>query len=157
MAILAIHSIAKYNFSSKCLLQAAWQQLCCNNLQKSIPRKQSEIECGNYLWLLCTVKLGDKDRFDKEQIGVKEPFPMTNLFHKDKEHLALITKFDCTTNCFTLYQRIDSLTTSTALEFLAARLYFIIFLVKIKWYSKIPCNINKILRFMTLRTKFQWK
>ena len=25
------------------------------------------------------VKLGDKERFDKEQIGVKEPFPMTNL------------------------------------------------------------------------------
>ena len=26
-----------------------------------------------------TVKLGDKERFDKEQIGVKEPFPVTNL------------------------------------------------------------------------------
>ena len=26
-----------------------------------------------------TVKLGDKEHFDKEQIGVKEPFPMTNL------------------------------------------------------------------------------
>ena len=26
-----------------------------------------------------TVKLGDKELFDKEQIGVKEPFPMTNL------------------------------------------------------------------------------
>ena len=25
-----------------------------------------------------TVKLGNKERFDKEQIGVKEPFPMTN-------------------------------------------------------------------------------
>ena len=25
-----------------------------------------------------TVKLGDKERFDKEQIGVKEPFPVTN-------------------------------------------------------------------------------
>ena len=25
-----------------------------------------------------TVKLGDKERFDKEQIGIKEPFPMTN-------------------------------------------------------------------------------
>ena len=24
-----------------------------------------------------TVKLGDKEHFDKEQIGVKEPFPMT--------------------------------------------------------------------------------
>ena len=29
--------------------------------------------------LICTVKLGDKERFDKEQIGVKEPFPVTNL------------------------------------------------------------------------------
>ena len=26
-----------------------------------------------------TVKLGDKERFDKEQIGIKEPFPVTNL------------------------------------------------------------------------------
>ena len=25
-----------------------------------------------------TVKLGDKERFDKEQIGVKEPFLVTN-------------------------------------------------------------------------------
>ena len=24
-----------------------------------------------------TVKLGDKERFDKEQIGIKEPFPVT--------------------------------------------------------------------------------
>ena len=24
-----------------------------------------------------TVKLGDKEHFDKEQIGVKEPFPVT--------------------------------------------------------------------------------
>ena len=56
-----------------------------------------------------TVKLGDKDRFDKEQIGVKESFPVSKcqFLHKDKEHLALrnnfwvtkkflITKFDCT-------------------------------------------------------------
>jgi hypothetical protein len=57
-----------------------------------------------------TVQLGDKERFDKEQIGVKEPFPMTNLpiyfIRILKEHLALannfrvtkkflITKFDC--------------------------------------------------------------
>jgi hypothetical protein len=27
---------------------------------------------------LSTVKLGDKEHFDKEQIGVKEPFPVTN-------------------------------------------------------------------------------
>ena len=26
---------------------------------------------------LTTVKLGDKERFDKEQLGVKEPFPVT--------------------------------------------------------------------------------
>ena len=25
-----------------------------------------------------TVKLGDEEHFDKEQIGVKEPFPVTN-------------------------------------------------------------------------------
>ena len=27
--------------------------------------------------VLTTVKPGDKERFDKEQIGVKEPFPVT--------------------------------------------------------------------------------
>ena len=34
-----------------------------------------------------TVKLGNKERFVKEQIGIKEPFPVTNLhlLHKDKE------------------------------------------------------------------------
>ena len=26
-----------------------------------------------------TVKLGNKERFDKEQIGIKEPLPVTNL------------------------------------------------------------------------------
>ena len=26
-----------------------------------------------------TVKLGNKERFDKEQISIKEPFPVTNL------------------------------------------------------------------------------
>ena len=52
---------------------------------------------------ISTVKLGDKKQFDKEQIGVKEPFPVTNwhLLHKDKEHSVLrinfvVTKFDCT-------------------------------------------------------------
>ena len=32
-----------------------------------------------------TVKLGDKDRFDKEQIDVKEPFPrlICHLIHND--------------------------------------------------------------------------
>ena len=28
--------------------------------------------------IFTTVKLGDKERFDKKQIGVKEPFPVTN-------------------------------------------------------------------------------
>ena len=28
---------------------------------------------------VCTVKLGNKERFDKELIGIKEPFPVTNL------------------------------------------------------------------------------
>ena len=31
------------------------------------------------LSLQSTVKLGNKERFDKEQIGIKEPFPVTNL------------------------------------------------------------------------------
>ena len=32
----------------------------------------------SHLYLGGTVKLGDKGRFDKEQICVKEPFPVTN-------------------------------------------------------------------------------
>ena len=32
-----------------------------------------------YLECIYLVKLGNKERFDKEQIGIKEPFPMTNL------------------------------------------------------------------------------
>ena len=31
----------------------------------------------NFVSFDITVKLGDKERFDKEQIGVKEPFPVT--------------------------------------------------------------------------------
>ena len=31
------------------------------------------------LFNVYTVKLGNKKRFDKEQIGIKEPFPVTNL------------------------------------------------------------------------------
>ena len=61
-----------------------------------------------------TVKLGDKEPFDKEQIGVKEPF--VNLLHKDKEHLALrnnfrvtkkflITKFDCSSSGSIIYSK----------------------------------------------------
>ena len=30
-------------------------------------------------YLINTVKLGNKERFDKEQIGIKEPFAVTNL------------------------------------------------------------------------------
>ena len=33
----------------------------------------------NLNFLIHTVKLGNKERFDKEKIGNKEPFPVTNL------------------------------------------------------------------------------
>ena len=50
-----------------------------------------------------TVKLGDKERFDKEQIGVKKQFLLTNLpiyFIRIRNNFRvtkkfLITKFDC--------------------------------------------------------------
>ena len=47
--------------------------------------------------LICTVKLGDKERFDKEQIGVKEPFP---VLHKDKKLFALRNNFRVTKKFF---------------------------------------------------------
>ena len=34
------------------------------------------VRLGNFV---NTVKLGNKEWFDKEQIGIKEPFPVTNL------------------------------------------------------------------------------
>ena len=39
-----------------------------------------------------TVKLGDKEWFNKEQIGFNEPFPATicHLLSQDKEHFALM-------------------------------------------------------------------
>ena len=51
-------------------------------------------------FFVSTVKLGNKERFDKEQIGIKKPFPVTNqichLLHKDKELLALRNNFRAT-------------------------------------------------------------
>ena len=53
--------------------------------------KVLSIECPN---LTCTVKLGNKERFDKEQIGIKElfmdyqPFYTINLL-LDKELLPI--------------------------------------------------------------------
>ena len=38
--------------------------------------RKSKISC--LLQKTSTVKLGDKECFDKEEIGVKEPFPVTN-------------------------------------------------------------------------------
>ena len=32
-----------------------------------------------FVMVFSTVKLGNKEWFDKEQIGIKEPFPVTNL------------------------------------------------------------------------------
>ena len=47
-----------------------------------------DTKIGDLRLELNTVKLGDKERFDKEQIGVKEPFSVTKKFH--------ITKLDLT-------------------------------------------------------------
>ena len=45
------------------------------------------IECRPKVVSLSAVKLGNKERFDKEKIGIKEPFPVTNLTftHRGKE------------------------------------------------------------------------
>ena len=37
------------------------------------------LDDSGFFRLQGTVKLGNKERFDKEQIGIKEPFPVTNL------------------------------------------------------------------------------
>ena len=38
-----------------------------------------QVKNGYVLICRYTVKLGNKEQFDKEHIGVKEPFPVTNL------------------------------------------------------------------------------
>ena len=38
-----------------------------------------KVECSKWTQLGITVKLGNKERFDKEQISIKEPFSVTNL------------------------------------------------------------------------------
>ena len=37
------------------------------------------LEATYLVYKYSIVKLGNKERFDKEQIGIKEPFPVTNL------------------------------------------------------------------------------
>ena len=52
----------------------------------------------NYFRNDYSVNLGNKEHFDKEQIGDKNhfPWPNANLLHKDKEHLALRNNFRVT-------------------------------------------------------------
>ena len=42
-------------------------------------REKVLIHCYTCNWMISTVKLGKKERLDKEQFGIKEPFPVTNL------------------------------------------------------------------------------
>ena len=44
----------------------------------SVSQKSKKLKCFDECFLI-TVKLGNKERFDKGQIGIKEPFPVTNL------------------------------------------------------------------------------
>ena len=48
---------------------------CCPYSSDHIP-PTATVSCVTYQR---TVKLGNKEWFDKEQIGIKEPFPVTNL------------------------------------------------------------------------------
>ena len=57
-----------------------------NKLSKNSVLNQHEFENQIFhllgrtiLCILYTVKLGNMERFDKKQIGIKEPFPVTNL------------------------------------------------------------------------------
>ena len=48
-------------------------------LQKSVAHTLDEKQHTDQIQFGSTVKLGNKERFDKEQIGIKEPFLVTNL------------------------------------------------------------------------------
>ena len=46
----------------------------------SFQEKWGEIISDRFFFIFFnTVKLGNKEQFDKEQIGIKEPFPVTDL------------------------------------------------------------------------------
>ena len=54
------------------------------------------MKMGNFEYV-GKVKVGNKERFDKEQIGIKEPLPVTNLPFTRATKKFLIAKFHCTT------------------------------------------------------------
>ena len=50
---------------------------CSAKVHHNIWKKQDRKDSKAVQLIKYTVNLGDKERFDKEQIGVKEPFPVT--------------------------------------------------------------------------------
>ena len=56
--------------------QAPW--ITFNGVNHGDSQVESIQDLNFILEIQTTVKLGDKERFDKEQIGVKEPFSLTN-------------------------------------------------------------------------------
>ena len=67
-------------FEPRFALNSAFFALFCRVIKFVLPIK-SALLLQNVIFKLAqrfTVKLGDKGRFDKEQIGVKEPFPVAN-------------------------------------------------------------------------------
>ena len=62
-------------------LLALIEVTCCAPFgkEKAVRLQRHLTICSLTKDLVCTVKLGDKEWFDKEQIGVKEPFAVTNF------------------------------------------------------------------------------
>ena len=61
------------------------QRDCILNFVKIDTKNCHKVKCSKNIpkytlsTPISTVKLGNKERFDKEQIGIKEPFSVTNL------------------------------------------------------------------------------
>jgi hypothetical protein len=68
--------LAKKQWTKK---QIIVPRTCTLLLTPKIPSRVKEISAINPSEHKLWAKLGDKEWFDKEQIGVKEPFPVTNL------------------------------------------------------------------------------
>ena len=68
--------LAKKQWTKK---QIIVPRTCTLLLTPKIPSRVKEISAINPSVHKLWAKLGDKEWFDKEQIGVKEPFPVTNL------------------------------------------------------------------------------
>ena len=70
---------AEYTYMNDGISLMALGMMCHYNKSKAYVGNTYQCYLKVGLIITATVKPGNKERFDKEQIGTKEPFPVTNL------------------------------------------------------------------------------